>query len=127
MTTALTLLGMLFVLALAPQATEATFLVGLRADDQLILGSDSRVVGAGGTAPRPDRCKIHQGRRCFFALSGPITGPGYDAVAIARAACAQGRDVDAVVDGFMSAEGPRPSPTTSLPSPYPLPSGERVG
>ena len=100
-------LQLLWVLALAPPAAEATFLVGLRADDQVILGSDSRVIGPGGAAPRPDTCKIHQGRRCFFALSGPITGPGYDAIALAQQACAQGRGLDAIVDAFMNAvEGP---------------------
>ena len=103
---ALLVLWML-LLWLAPRVAEATFLVGLRADDQVVLGSDSRVIGPGGTVPRSDTCKIHQGRGCFFALSGPITGPGYDAIAIARQACAQGRDVDAIVDGFMNAvEGP---------------------
>jgi hypothetical protein len=94
--------AMLIALMLLPGAADATILVGLRAEDQLVFGSDSRVIGPGGTSPRPDTCKIHQGRRCFFALSGPVTGPAYDAIAIARAACAAGRDIDAIVDGFMS-------------------------
>ena len=98
---------MLIALTLAPRAADATIVVGLRAEDQLVLASDSRIIGPGGTSPRPDMCKIHQGRRCFFALSGPVTGPAYDAIAIARDACAAGRDVDGIVDGFMSqVEGP---------------------
>jgi len=95
------ILATLIVLMLAPVVAKATILVGLRAEDQLVLGSDSRVIGPGGTSPRADTCKIHQARRCFFALTGPVTGPAYDAIAIARDACGAGRDVDAVVDGFM--------------------------
>src|SRR5262245_26776665 len=101
------ILAMLIVFTLVPVVADATILVGLRAEDQLILGSDSKVIGPGGTSPRADTCKIHQGRRCFFALTGPVTGPAYDAIAIARDACAAGRDVDDVVDGFMrQVEGP---------------------
>ena len=107
MTSRFRVLTMLIVLTLAPGAAEATIVVGLRAEDQLILGSDSKAIGPGGTSPRPDVCKIHQGRRCFFALTGPVMGPAYDAIAIARDACAAGRDVDAIVDGFMrQVEGP---------------------
>jgi hypothetical protein len=91
----------LIVWALSTVAAEATILVGLRADDQIILGADSKVTGLGGPA-RPDTCKIHQGRRCFFALGGPIIGPGFNAVEMAREACSQGKDVDAILDGFLT-------------------------
>jgi hypothetical protein len=93
--------GGLVVCALSVMATEATILVGLRGDDQLILGADSKVSGPGSDS-RPNVCKIHQGRGCFFAVSGPIVGPGFNALAIARDACGQSRDIDAIADGFVS-------------------------
>jgi hypothetical protein len=88
------------VWAVAAMAAEATIIVGLRGDDELILGTDSKVSGP-GRDPRPDVCKIHQGLGCFFAAAGPVVGPGFNALAIARDACGQSRNIDAVVDRFM--------------------------
>jgi hypothetical protein len=95
-------LGVLAVAcAFSVTTAEATILVGLRGDDELVLGTDSKVTGPGPDS-RPNICKIHQGRGCFFAIAGPVVGPGFDAVAIARDACSRGRNIDAVADGFLA-------------------------
>lgn len=86
---------------LSPMVAEATIVVGLHGDDQLIIGTDSKVT-APGSEPRPSLCKIHQGSGCFFALSGPIVGPGFNAIDIARDACTHGDDVDAKMDRFVA-------------------------
>jgi len=92
---------LLVACAVSAMAAEATILVGLRGDDELVLASDSKVTGPGSDS-RPNICKIHQGPGCFFAISGPVAGPGFDAVAIARDTCRRGRNIDVIADDFLA-------------------------
>lgn len=94
-------LAVVIVGLLSATAAEATIVVGLRGDDQLVIGTDSKVSGP-GSEPRPNICKIYQGPGCFFALSGPVVGPGLNAFDIAREACAHGDDIDAKMDRFVA-------------------------
>lgn len=85
------------VVAVWPDASEATSIVTAWVGGKVYMAADSKISGDNAASPS---CKIRQGRGCFYAIKGPFRGVGVDVYQLADTSCRIGKDMDDIVRDF---------------------------
>jgi hypothetical protein len=75
---------------------EATSIVAVRVGDKILIAADTKglLSAPGFVRGSVQTCKIRQGRGCFFAVAGPLTGPSGNTLRVGEESCAKADSAD---------------------------------